>query len=256
MRLPDQRDGEDDMEKSKEPLVDVRGLNLSRGEFCLEDIHFTVHAGEILAIIGKTGAGKTMILETIAGFSTPSSGDVRYKGVDIQKIPLHARNIGYLYQDYSLFPHLTAEANIGYGLKMRGLSKKEIRGQVEEIASRFGITHVLGQYPGTLSGGEGQRVALARALITRPPLLLLDEPFSALDPVTKQGFYRMLREIQQDFGCAVVFVTHDFIEAEALANRIGVLLGGRLCGIVPSQGLYTENWSPEVQAFLGMGMEA
>lgn len=244
------------MEKSKEPLVDVRGLNLSRGDFCLEDIHFTVHAGEILAIIGKTGAGKTMLLETIAGFSTPSSGDVRYKGADIQKIPLHARNIGYLYQDYSLFPHLTAEANIGYSLKMRGLSKKEIREQVEEIASRFGITHVLGQYPGTLSGGEGQRVALARALITRPPLLLLDEPFSALDPVTKQGFYRMLREIQQDFGCAVVFVTHDFIEAEVLANRIGVLLGGRLCGIVPSQGLYTENWSPEVQAFLGMGMEA
>ena len=131
----------------------------------------------------------------------------------------------------------------------------QISGQVEEIASRFGITQVLGQYPGTLSGGEGQRVALARALITRPPLLLLDEHFSALDPVTKQGFYRMLREIQQDFGCAVVFVTHDFVEAVALADRIGVLLDGRLCGIVPSHRLYTEDWSPEVQAFLGMGME-
>ncbi|MEG2418243.1 MAG: ATP-binding cassette domain-containing protein, partial [Eubacterium sp.] len=243
------------MEKSKEPLVDVRGLNLSRGDFFLKDIHFTIHAGEILAIIGKTGAGKTMLLETIVGFTTPSSGEVRYGGIEIQQIPLYARNIGYLYQDYSLFPHLTAEANIGYGLKMKGLSKKEIGKGIEEIANRFGITHVLGQYPGTLSGGEGQRVALARALITRPSLLLLDEPFSALDPVTKQGFYRMLREIQQDFGCAVVFVTHDFIEAAALADRIGVLLGGRLCGIVPSHRLYTEDWSPEVQAFLGMGME-
>ncbi|MEA5002525.1 MAG: ABC transporter ATP-binding protein [Christensenella sp.] len=238
---------------STEPtLVAVENLTLRRGSFCLDSVSLTLDPHEILAIIGKTGAGKTLLLEAIAGFLNPDGGQVCYHGVPVQAVPLHRRNIGYLYQDYNLFPHLTAGENIGYGLKLRRLPRNEIRTQVAEMAAHFGITAILGQYPGTLSGGEQQRVALARALITHPALLLLDEPFSALDPVTKERFYGLMRGIREDFHCGVIFVTHNFNEAEELADRVGVLMDGRLMGIVPSQALYTADWSPAVREFLGI----
>lgn len=230
-------------------------LTVRRGNFVLRDISLDVKAGEILAIIGKTGAGKTLLLESAAGLCRPDSGMVLYGGQDIRSIPLHRRNIGYLYQEYSLFPHMTAGANIGYGLTIRKAAKAEIRRQVEALAERFGIGALLSQYPGTLSGGEQQRVALARALILRPRLLLLDEPFSALDPVTRGQLHRLLLEVRRDFGCAVVFVTHDFDEATALADRIGVLIGGCLEGIVPSKRLYTSPWPESVRAFLGLNRQ-
>ena len=139
------------------------------------------------------------------------------------ELPIFRRNIGFLYQDYSLFPHMTARANIDFGLRMRGYKKEEIQQRVEEISSRFGINSLLDLYPGTLSGGEQQRVALARALITQPPLLLLDEPFSALDPATRKSMYEMLLRIREEYNCAVLFVTHNFEEAEHLADRIGII---------------------------------
>lgn len=210
-------------------------LTVRRGNFVLRDISLSVKAGEILAIIGKTGAGKTLLLESASGLCRPDSGMVLYGGQDICSTPLHQRNIGYLYQEYSLFPHMTAAENIGYGLKLRRTPKAEIRRQVSTLAERFGIGSILSQYPGTLSGGEQQRVALARALILRPRLLLL--------------------EVRRDFGCAVVFVTHDFEEATALADRIGVLIGGQLEGIVPSDRLYTSSWPESVRAFLGLNMQ-
>ena len=123
------------------------------------------------------------------------------------------------------------------------------------MAERFGIDGVLEQYPGTLSGGEQQRVALARALMMRPQLLILDEPFSALDPVTRQDFYRILQEIRQDFGCAILYVTHDFSEAQQLADRIGVLIAGRLRGVVKAQELFTAPWDDDVSRFLGIEKE-
>lgn len=230
-------------------------LTVRRGNFVLRDISLSVKAGEILAIIGKTGAGKTLLLESASGLCRPDSGMVLYGGQDICSTPLHQRNIGYLYQEYSLFPHMTAAENIGYGLKLRRTPKAEIRRQVSTLAERFGIGSILSQYPGTLSGGEQQRVALARALILRPRLLLLDEPFSALDPVTRRQLHQLLLEVRRDFGCAVVFVTHDFEEATALADRIGVLIGGQLEGIVPSDRLYTSSWPESVRAFLGLNMQ-
>jgi len=233
-------------------LLEIQDLSVRRGNFLLEHINFSLQQNEIFSIIGKTGSGKTMLLEAVAGFYQPDQGIVLYEGTPMCKIPACRRHIGYLYQDYSLFPHMTAFSNIAYGPKIQGVPKAEIQARVKEIAAQFEIEHILAQYPGTLSGGEQQRVALARALIMRPSLLLLDEPFSALDPVTKRNMYDMIQKVREDFCCSFIFVTHDFAEAEHLADRIGVLIDGRLCGIVKSNELYSAQWGQEVQNFLGI----
>ncbi len=234
------------------PVLELRNLTLHRGDFLLDHVSFSVEEKEIFAIIGKTGAGKTLLLEVSSGLCKEDGGQVLYRGTPIRDIQVHRRNIGYLYQDYGLFPHMNARENIGFSLRMQHVPAKERQRRVEEMAERFGIREVLEQYPATLSGGEQQRVALARALMMRPPLLFLDEPFSALDPVTRQDFYRMIHEVREDFGCAILFVTHDFSEAQQLADRIGVLIDGRLRGVVEAQSLFTASWEPEVCRFLGI----
>lgn len=235
-----------------EPLIEVRNLYLNRGNFQLTDVSFSVEPNEILAIIGKTGSGKTLLLESIAGFHEAEKGHVYLRGKAIEDYPLAQREIGYLYQEYCLFPHMTARNNIAYGLKMKKVSRKETAARVENIAREFEIESVLEQYPATLSGGEQQRVALARALITEPDLLLLDEPFSALDPVTKKKMYDMIQKIHKDFSCAIVFVTHDFYEAMTFADRIGVLMNGRLRGITEGKQLFYAEWEKDVRQFLGL----
>lgn len=233
-------------------ILNVENVSVRRGNFLLEDIKLTIHRKEIVALIGKTGAGKTVLLETIAGFTKPDNGVVLYQEQDIQNIPIHERHIGYLYQDYCLFPHMTVWDNIAYPLKVQRLTKSEIQSRVYTMAERFGVTHILKQYPGTLSGGEQQRVALARALMMCPPLLILDEPFSALDPVTKKRLYGMIQGIRDEFNCAILFVTHDFEEAQQLADQIGILIDGRLRGMVPGNELFTFKWDEQSRDFLGL----
>lgn len=234
-------------------IIEIDHLNIKRGNFILGELSFEIQDHEILAIIGKTGSGKTLLLEAMTGFYKPQSGAVRFLGENILDIPINYRNIGYLYQDYSLFPHMTAYRNIAYSLKMKKMAKAEIEKNVFEIAEKFKISHILKQYPDTLSGGEKQRVALARALVMKPPLLILDEPFSALDPVSKMDFYEMIRDIRAQFRCAIVFVTHDFDEAIRLADKIGILIDGRFKGIVKSCDLFRHDWDQETLHFLGIG---
>ncbi len=235
-----------------ESALKMNHVRVERGSFSLSDINLDVKEKEIFVILGKTGSGKSVLLETAAGFHVPVDGSVRLRGQLVQTLPIQHRKIGYLYQDYCLFPHMTARANIGFGLRMRRQRPDLIKRRVEDIAERFEIGHLLDQKPGTLSGGEQQRVALARALITQPSLLLLDEPFSALDPVTKASMHDMLLRIRDQFNCAVLFVTHNFEEAEHLADRIGILTQGHLSGIVDPSELYTANWEPEIKTFLGI----
>ena len=235
-----------------EAVLTMKQVRVRRGSFLLLDIDLEVGTREIFAVLGKTGAGKSVLLETAAGFHTPERGEVFLHGQTLQSLPIYRRNIGYLYQDYSLFPHMNARANIAFGLRMRRCGKEEIRRRVEETAAEFGIGSLLDLYPGTLSGGEQQRVALARALITQPPLLLLDEPFSALDPMTRKSMQEMLLRVREDYDCAILFVTHDFEEAEHLADRIGILAQGRLRGVVRQSELYTADWEPEIKHFLGI----
>lgn len=236
----------------KPPLLQFEQFTARRGRFLLDAVSFQVEESEIFSVIGSTGAGKTLLLEGAAGFYRPDAGKALYRGTPVPQIPIHRRNIGYLYQDYSLFPHMTAFANIAYGLVMQKADKATIQARVSEIAEQFGIPGILGQYPGTLSGGEQQRVALARAMVLRPALLLLDEPFSALDPATKASMYQVLRDIREKFRCAVLFVTHDFSEARELADRVGVLLSGRLRGIAEARALFEADWEPEALQFLGI----
>lgn len=237
----------------------IEGLHVERGSFCLDVDQLQIDAGETFAILGRTGLGKTVLLESIVGAFPlnrhANRGTVTIGGRDLETIPLHERGMGVVYQEHALFPHMTVEENIAYGLKMHRVPKQEVVGKVGAIADLLGITHITNSRPGIISGGEAQRCALARALVLDPGILLLDEPFSALDPTTKQLMYRTMDDIRERFGMTMVFVTHDFVEAQRLADRVGIVLGGRLRCVVEARDLLDEAAphmaQADVREFLG-----
>ncbi len=210
------------------PRLEIDHVWKDLGEFKLVDICLKVAAGEYFVVLGPSGAGKTLLLQVVAGILPPDKGRVLIDGIDITRAPPEKRNVGYVPQNYALFPHLTVSGNIAFGLKLKKIPEKEIREKVEEIAEKLGIRHLLHRKPRTLSGGEAQRVALARALVIEPKILLLDEPLSAVDPVLRWELRDYLRRIHREFKATVVHVTHDFTEALALADRIAVLNRGKV----------------------------
>lgn len=232
----------------------VEGLKVSRGTFTLHVERLEIMPREVFALVGRTGSGKTLLMESIAGAFPIDEGRILLDGVDARGIPVQKRHMGILYQDHSLFPHMTVRDNIAYGLRMHRVPKPEIKRRVDEQLELFGIAHIADRYPGIISGGESQRTALARALVLEPELLVLDEPFSALDPATKQQMYATLKEVHRRFDCTIVLVTHDFTEAIELADRVGILLDGSLREVVPAKDLLdaTRYSDSEVLAFLGI----
>ncbi|MDH7486358.1 MAG: ABC transporter ATP-binding protein [Anaerolineae bacterium] len=202
--------------------LQIRDLWVELEGFRLRHINLDVAAGEYLVILGPTGTGKTVLLEAIAGLHRPSQGRILINGADVTGLPPEQRGIGFVYQDYALFPHLNAAENIAFGLRMRGAARRTVEERVAAIARLLGIEHLLRRMPETLSGGEAQRVALARALVVEPRLLLLDEPLSALDLETRQGLQRELKRIHWQLGTTAIHVTHDFEEAVALGDRVAV----------------------------------
>lgn len=232
--------------------IDIHGLRVTRGEFTLEVGELSVNEGEIFAVLGTTGSGKTVLMESIAGAFPVSDGSILLDGKNIEALPIQQRHLGILYQDYALFPHMTVRDNIAYGLKRKRPRPHDISEQVAEMLQLFGIEHLADRLPGVISGGESQRAALARALVMRPEILILDEPFSALDPTTKKQMYGMLRSVHARFGCTIVFVTHDFNEAQTLADRVGVILDGKLRCVVEASRLFDDEHAPEVKRFLGL----
>lgn len=234
------------------PAIEVKNFTLKKGGFQLRDITFDIMPREIFAVLGKTGSGKTMLLESVAGFYKGTAGGVYINGRAVLDISLAERHIGFVYQDFGLFPHMTAAQNIQYGLRMRHMPKAEAADKVMAIAETLSITQILDCYPGTMSGGEKQRTALARALVLNPSVLLLDEPFSALDPVTKRTMYDELLKIHSRFGCAILFVTHDFTEAQKLASRIGVMDNGYLKAVRESTRLFEDYEDTSVNKFFGI----
>ena len=224
--------------------VQIWELGVDLEEFRLCDVNLDIADGEYFVVLGPTGAGKTVLLETIAGLHRPLRGRVLLAGEDVTQAPPERRGIGFVYQDYVLFPHLSVAGNIAFGLRLRGMSRGDIEERVAAISRLLGIEHLLHRGPGTLSGGEAQRVALARALVVEPRLLLLDEPLSALDPETREGLQRELGRIHRELGTTTIHVTHDFEEAVALGDRIAVLREDRV-GDSRREGQIVQVGTPE-----------
>ncbi|MGQ9546263.1 MAG: ATP-binding cassette domain-containing protein [Dehalococcoidia bacterium] len=212
-------------------MIAIKNLKVNLGDFMLQDINLVVKPGEYFVILGPTGAGKTVLLESIAGLYPVLEGEVWIGDKEVTGLSPEKREIGIVYQDQALFPHLSVEKNIVFGLKIRKFPKNEAKAKTDSIVQIVGISHLLKRSPATLSGGEKQKVALARALVTEPKVLLLDEPLSALDPETREGMQRGLREIHSKIGLTVIHVTHDFEEAVALGHRVAVLNDGRIAQI-------------------------
>ena len=207
-------------------MIAIKNLKVNLGDFLLQSINLDIKQGEYFIILGPTGAGKTVLLEAIAGLYPVLEGEVWIGGNEITDLSPEKRGIGIVYQDQALFPHLSVEENLAFGLKMRKRTKDEIKSRTDAIAEVAGILHLLKRSPATLSGGEKQKVALARALVTEPKVLLLDEPLSALDPETRERMQGELREMHRKVMVTIIHVTHDFEEAITLGHRVAVLNDG------------------------------
>lgn len=233
-------------------MIEFKHVSLALGDFALRDVSLSIHTGDYYFIIGPSGAGKTVVLELIAGLHLPDAGEVLIDGKDASAVPPEKRRIALVYQDYSLFPHMTVRENIAFGPKMRKLPKEEIDHRVKGLLASFGIKHLADRYPGTMSGGEQQRVAIARALAMDPEILLLDEPFSALDPLTRERLMTDIGRIHLERGLTIVQVTHAREEALRLATRSAVVIDGVLAQEGPVREVFEEPQSVEVARFVGM----
>jgi molybdopterin-binding protein len=207
-------------------MIAIKNLKVNLGDFFLQNINLDIKPGEYFIILGPTGAGKTVLLEAIAGLYPVLEGEVWIGDKEITDLSPEKRGIGIVYQDQALFPHLSVEKNIAFGLKMRKCPNNEAKAKIDAIGEVVGISHLLKRSPATLSGGEKQKVALARALVTEPKVLLLDEPLSALDPETREKMQGELRDMHRKVAVTIIHVTHDFEEAIALGHRVAVLNDG------------------------------
>ena len=194
----------------------------------LVDASLSLASGEFLTLLGPSGCGKTTLLRIVAGLVGPNSGTVEMDGRDVTTMPVHRREIGMVFQSHALFPHMSVGDNVGFGLKMRGVSKANRRDQVIAGLTTVRLQHFLDRMPHELSGGQQQRVALARAIVIRPRVLLLDEPFGALDRKLREALQVELRDVTRSLGITSIFVTHDQEEALVLSDRVAVMSGGRI----------------------------
>lgn len=209
-------------------MLEIKNLDGNIGGFHLRNSNLTVADGEYLVILGPTGAGKTVLIEYIVGIHQPDNGQILVDGEDISHLYTEERNIAYVPQDYALFPNLNVEKNIAYGLEARRLPKKEINRTVSDIIGKLGLDYIRHRMPLHLSGGEKQRVALGRALVTRPRLVLLDEPLSALDENLRADMARQLRKLQKSVNGSFIHVSHNFEESSEVADRIAIMDHGEI----------------------------
>jgi spermidine/putrescine ABC transporter ATP-binding subunit len=237
-------------ERSERLLLD--GVSKRFGAVtALETMTLDVHPGELLALLGPSGCGKTTTLRLIAGFDQPDTGMVNIGGRDITNLPPDKRGLGMVFQNYSLFPHLSVGANIGFGLRMAGTPKSEIAARVKKMLETIRLPGIEARNIAQLSGGQQQRIALARALITNPSVLLLDEPLGALDKNLREGMQFELRQIQSELGITSVMVTHDQEEALTMSDRVVVMDRGRILQTGSPRDVYEQPRTRFVAEFLG-----
>jgi spermidine/putrescine ABC transporter ATP-binding subunit len=232
--------------------VDIQHVSKRYGSFAaLDNVTITFNDGEFFGLLGPSGSGKTTLLRSIAGFIVPDEGSISFDGERVESVPVHRRAIGMVFQSYALFPHLTIADNIGFGLDVRSTPREDIKKRVAEMLALVRLSGLEGRYPKQLSGGQQQRVALARALITRPKVLLLDEPLGALDRRLRQEMQVELRDIQRESGVTAIFVTHDQEEALTLSDRIAIIDQGRLIQVDAPQTVYERPANIFAANFLG-----
>jgi putative spermidine/putrescine transport system ATP-binding protein len=233
--------------------VDLTELTRIYGDVkALDGLTLHIEPGELVALLGPSGCGKTTALRILAGLDEATSGTVSVGGRDVSRVPANKRDMGMVFQAYSLFPHLTALDNVAFGLKIRGKAKDERISRATEMLDLVGLTAHTDKYAGELSGGQQQRVALARALAIQPRVLLLDEPLSALDAKVRVQLRDEIRRLQLEIGTTTLFVTHDQEEALAVADRVGVMNRGRLEQLATPADLYANPATPFVAEFVGL----
>ena len=251
MRGPDEGGADVNADK-RLPLLRIRGLGVRFHDFeAIRPLDLDVLNGEFLTILGPSGSGKTTLLRTIAGFQPPTAGRIEFDGRDIAETPINRRPFNTVFQDYALFPHMTAWENVAFGLRVRGTSRAELDRRVQAALRIVELEHLGGRLPAQLSGGQQQRTALARAMICEPRLILLDEPLAALDAALRRQMQKFLKSVQRQSGITFLFVTHDQSEAITMSDRICVMRAGRIEQIGTPEELYYQPRSRFVAAFFG-----
>jgi len=232
--------------------VELDGVTKRFGKIAaLDDVSLLVRRGELMTLLGPSGCGKTTLLNLVGGFLMPDSGEIAIDGQRVTNVPAYRREIGIMFQNYALFPHMNVAANVGYGLRMRRVAKAEIARRVADALALIKLAGLEDRKPRQLSGGQQQRVALARALVIRPKVLLLDEPFSALDRNLRASMQVELKEIQRKLGVTTIFVTHDQSEALSLSDRIAVMAEGRIRQLGSPDEIYRRPVDRFVASFVG-----
>ena len=233
-------------------VVEIEGVTKRFGETpALDDVSLRIEEGELFALLGPSGSGKTTLLRAIAGFVDPEAGTIRIDGDAMRNLPVHRRDLGMVFQHYALFPHMSVFDNVAFGLSVRHVARSETAERVRAMLALVQLEGYEERRPGQLSGGQQQRVALARALVTRPRVLLLDEPLGALDKRLRRRMQVELRQIQREVGITTVFVTHDQEEALTLSDRIAILDAGRIVQSGPPQAVYERPRTVFAADFLG-----
>ena len=232
--------------------IKIAGVSKSFGDFvALADIDLDIASGELTALLGPSGGGKSTLLRIIAGLELSDTGTVEIEGVDATRLPAQKRNVGFVFQHYAAFRHLSVAGNVGFGLKIRKRPKRQIAARVDELLRLVHLSQFADRLPSQLSGGQRQRMALARALAIEPTVLLLDEPFGALDAKVRKEFRDWLRRLHDEVHVTTVFVTHDQEEALEVADRIVVINGGRIEQVGSPDELYDAPATEFVMSFLG-----